>query len=308
MMRRVRDDLRAAGLSVWTDEGIEPGSISWKEAIETAIRETGILIVLLSPSANDSRWVQREIDYAESQGKIILPVLIQGDVQDAVPFALAGSQFIDMRRNYKEALSVLLERCHGYLPSTYMKTVPAKRAATTIMSHKVQHKRKRQQIKQLVASTLVLTLAILILLVALEQRSQATPADSGAETANATVMLIYTRDTLVIHNIIDETVSLENLVFEQENTRFASRNWLTQTLTVGRCVQVWDSRFSFLSANDAPADVCDARLAYRATMHTFWAGDVQNAVFTIRRGDEIVAQCPAIHNQSTTTLHCAIEL
>ena len=308
LMQRVRDDLRAAGLSVWTDEGIEPGSFSWKEAIESAIRETGILIVLLSPSANDSRWVQREIDYAEAQGKYILPLLIQGDIQDAVPFALAGSQFVDMRRDYQQAMSILLRRCYQYLPTTYMPTLPARPAATTIMSRKVRRKRKRQQIKNLVASSLVLTLAILILLGTLEQRSQATSVDSEPVKRDATVNLIYTRDTLVIHNLIDETVSLESLVFEQDDISFASRNWLTQALTAGRCVQVWDSSFGFFSADDAPADVCDARLAYRATMHTFWKSSSPGAVFTIRRGDEIVAQCPAIHSQSTATIHCAIEL
>jgi len=30
-MQQIRDGLRAAGLTMWTDEGIEPGTQSWKK-------------------------------------------------------------------------------------------------------------------------------------------------------------------------------------------------------------------------------------------------------------------------------------
>jgi hypothetical protein len=53
-MQAVRDDLVANGLSVWTDEGIHPDTISWKESIEEAICEAGMLLVLLSPDAKES--------------------------------------------------------------------------------------------------------------------------------------------------------------------------------------------------------------------------------------------------------------
>ncbi|HRF95579.1 MAG TPA: toll/interleukin-1 receptor domain-containing protein, partial [Aggregatilineales bacterium] len=48
MMNRVRDNLRASGLTVWTDEGLEAGTPSWTRDIDNAIRNTGCLVVLLS--------------------------------------------------------------------------------------------------------------------------------------------------------------------------------------------------------------------------------------------------------------------
>ena len=38
-MREVQEALRAAGLSVWTDEGLEPGTQNWQDAIEEAVNQ-----------------------------------------------------------------------------------------------------------------------------------------------------------------------------------------------------------------------------------------------------------------------------
>ena len=48
-MRVVRDSLREAGLSVWTDEGLEPGTPNWKNAISEAVGQARAFVVLLSP-------------------------------------------------------------------------------------------------------------------------------------------------------------------------------------------------------------------------------------------------------------------
>ena len=47
-MQQVRDTLRENGFIVWTDEGIEPGTPSWKVAIEDALLSTKSVVVLLS--------------------------------------------------------------------------------------------------------------------------------------------------------------------------------------------------------------------------------------------------------------------
>lgn len=71
-MRSVQDVLREAGLSVWTDEGLEPGAPSWVAAIQEAIEQANAFVVLLSPAAKASTWVSREIGYAEARGKRIV--------------------------------------------------------------------------------------------------------------------------------------------------------------------------------------------------------------------------------------------
>ncbi len=97
IMQRLRDDFRAAGFTVWTDEGIDPGSASWKIEIEEAIHEAMCLVVIFSPGALASRWVRAELDYAEAQKKPIFAVLAEGDESNAVPFGYSSHQWIDLR-------------------------------------------------------------------------------------------------------------------------------------------------------------------------------------------------------------------
>jgi len=104
IMGRVRDDLRAAGLSVWTDEGIEPGTPSWKRAIQQAIEETTCLVAILSPSAKYSEWVERELEYARVQGIPVVPMLAAGEERTAIPFDLITRQFVDIRTDYQRGI------------------------------------------------------------------------------------------------------------------------------------------------------------------------------------------------------------
>lgn len=110
VMQRLRDDLRAAGLVVWTDESIEPGSSSWKSEIEAAIRGCGCLVVLLSPDAAQSKWVRAEIDFAESLHKPMYTLLVRGDETNAVPFGLTTHQRIDITspERYRSGLPILI--------------------------------------------------------------------------------------------------------------------------------------------------------------------------------------------------------
>lgn len=97
-MQRVRDDLRAQGLDVWTDERMIPGDPSWQDTIETAIDEAGCLVVILSPNAKKSRWVREEMRYAEAQDVRIFPLLANGSSKRSVPFGFLTAQWIDIRR------------------------------------------------------------------------------------------------------------------------------------------------------------------------------------------------------------------
>jgi len=105
IMRRLRADLRAAGFTVWTDDvGLEPGTPRWQRTIEEAIRQARCMVVVLSPEANASEWVSREVSYAETLGLRIFPVLAKGDANVAVPINLINHQRIDLRFNYQKAV------------------------------------------------------------------------------------------------------------------------------------------------------------------------------------------------------------
>lgn len=110
IMQQVKTDFLAAGLSVWTDEGIEPGTRSWKLAIENAIREAGCLVCLLSPDAARSEWVRAELDFADLQNKPVFLILARGDEKSAIPFGYASFQWVDIRDSarYDTALARLI--------------------------------------------------------------------------------------------------------------------------------------------------------------------------------------------------------
>ncbi len=112
-MRHVRDDLRAEGLAVWNDENLTPGTPSWKNAIEQAIENTGCLVVILSPDAKGSEWIEREMDYARACGVPILPVLAGGDERSAIPFELINVQLVDIRSDYETGFRHLVAAVRG---------------------------------------------------------------------------------------------------------------------------------------------------------------------------------------------------
>lgn len=103
-MRTAKESLRGAGLAVWTDEGLEPGTESWTAAIQEAVAQAPVLVVLLSPEAKASAWVEREVTYAQTLGKRVFPVLISGDDRTAVPFRLITAQWVDGRQDLRQAL------------------------------------------------------------------------------------------------------------------------------------------------------------------------------------------------------------
>lgn len=128
VMEQVRQALRDAGLSVWTDEGIEPGTPLWKDSIEEAIENAACMVVLLSPDAKKSIWVKRELEYAGVQRLAIFPVMVRGEENNAIPFALIGAQFIDIRSNYENHIQRLIttiqKRLNLAKPSSKLDSVP----------------------------------------------------------------------------------------------------------------------------------------------------------------------------------------
>ena len=96
-MQHIRDALEESGLTVWTDTGIKPGTESWKQAIAAAIKGCKAVVVLFSPDAAQSTWVNRELDYAELHKKKIYPMLVRGNEAESVPFGYTTYQFIDIR-------------------------------------------------------------------------------------------------------------------------------------------------------------------------------------------------------------------
>ncbi len=89
--RKLRDSLRQRGFEVWMDEHLESGD-RWLRTIEQAVRDSAVLVVVMTPESRDSEWVEREILLAESESKPIFPLLLRGTVF----FLLVTKQYTDV--------------------------------------------------------------------------------------------------------------------------------------------------------------------------------------------------------------------
>jgi formylglycine-generating enzyme required for sulfatase activity/nucleotide-binding universal stress UspA family protein len=96
-MEQVRGLLQAAGIDAWIDVELTPGTPSWQAAIESAIRQAQAMLVILSPAAKSSTWVNIEVSFALRLGRRVFPLLVQGDETEAVPISLFNTQFVDGR-------------------------------------------------------------------------------------------------------------------------------------------------------------------------------------------------------------------
>jgi TIR domain len=75
-VERLVDHLRTAGIPTWFDYRLIAGE-QFDEVIQRKIDDAGVFVVVLTPAAYESRWVAREIAYAEARKKQIVPLLLE---------------------------------------------------------------------------------------------------------------------------------------------------------------------------------------------------------------------------------------
>lgn len=118
-MQRLHADLRSAGLDVWVDDtGLEPGTPVWQTEIASALEKAAAVVVVLSPAAKISEWVMRELQYAETFGVRIFPILLRGDERASIPINLINAQWTDARPDYPQALQRMVAALFNHLGLT----------------------------------------------------------------------------------------------------------------------------------------------------------------------------------------------
>ncbi len=75
---KLAEHLKANGFDVWIDDRIEFG-VDWWKAIEKAIIDAAACIVIMSPDAEQSNWVQTEITLIFDRNKPLFPMLLEGE-------------------------------------------------------------------------------------------------------------------------------------------------------------------------------------------------------------------------------------
>jgi hypothetical protein len=107
--KQVQKALEKRGLSVWVDDrGIAPGE-SWQEAVQEAIDKACVVVVILSPDAKESRYVNRELNYADNQKKRIFPILARGSAKNAIPFIISGIQYVSIGKVSKDKFADVMD-------------------------------------------------------------------------------------------------------------------------------------------------------------------------------------------------------
>ena len=103
--------LRAGSIAGWLDKADIAAGNSIPSAVRDALKRSSAVVVLLSPRALQSEWVQFEIGAAEALGKKIVPVLISGEhLEKQFPDFLRNRQWIDARHRSHEDIVRDLER------------------------------------------------------------------------------------------------------------------------------------------------------------------------------------------------------
>ena len=90
MAERLAQDLQARGHALWYDRQLQPGQ-RWLQRLTRAARDCAAMLLLMSPAAEASPWVEMELCIALRYRRPVLPLALQGHHFDA----LAHLQHID---------------------------------------------------------------------------------------------------------------------------------------------------------------------------------------------------------------------
>jgi hypothetical protein len=90
--------LRAINVAGWLDTADIAAGTGIASAVRDALKNSDAVVVLLSPRALHSEWVQFEIGAAEALGKKIIPVIVSGEhLEQQFPDILRNLAWIDAR-------------------------------------------------------------------------------------------------------------------------------------------------------------------------------------------------------------------
>jgi len=117
LVQQVADHLAAAGIRVWLDKLLQPGT-NWMQEIERELSAADFVAFFISPHSVGSGWAKQELQVALHRqvsgegGAVILPVILE----DAdVPPLLRQYQWIDLRDgNVDRGVRQLVEAIHHW--------------------------------------------------------------------------------------------------------------------------------------------------------------------------------------------------
>ena len=108
---RLASLLEDQGIAVWIDRKSIAGGTSWSTEIVRGIQSCSALLVLCSGASMESPNVQQEVQLAWENRRPIVPLLLtQARPPEALQYALAGRQWLDLVDHSEEEWLPLLLR------------------------------------------------------------------------------------------------------------------------------------------------------------------------------------------------------
>jgi formylglycine-generating enzyme len=129
--QKLAHDLEAHGYDIWlAPDSIRPGE-KWVEAINRGLEESGLFVLLLSPEAVASRWVNMEtnaaIEFVHEGEMQLFPLLLKAC---RPPPLWRSFHHISLRGGYEQALAALLNALEP--PTHKLPADPAAKAPATV--------------------------------------------------------------------------------------------------------------------------------------------------------------------------------
>jgi pSer/pThr/pTyr-binding forkhead associated (FHA) protein len=105
--------LQDAGMELWVDQYLNQGSDDWQIAIEQALHECWLMLLIVSPDALDSRYVRLAYRYFINREKPVIVVSYRP--VDALPPEISSLETVpfdpaDARRSFQRLIHTIIDR------------------------------------------------------------------------------------------------------------------------------------------------------------------------------------------------------
>lgn len=115
--------LQSCGMSVWRDISGVPGGARWRDDLVEALAKSQAVVLLMSKAAMESKWVRRELEFADSRSLPIFP-LVREEFQapDWFDFQFGGLQRQNLDpQSFPKSAAELSTAVRGLLAATEKK-------------------------------------------------------------------------------------------------------------------------------------------------------------------------------------------
>jgi uncharacterized membrane protein YeaQ/YmgE (transglycosylase-associated protein family) len=138
-------ELENRDLKCWiAARDVDPGE-NYQEAIVRAIRAAKVMVLIFTTNANNSEEIKNEVALASQFQLVVIPVRVEDVVpNDALKYALATRQWIDLFRDWKRAIDRLAARISALISPAAAATHPPPVAPGPEQPVAVDHEIPRQ--------------------------------------------------------------------------------------------------------------------------------------------------------------------